>query len=241
MKVIFISAGAVLLLFILLTITRLWGLGQHYPEFQHPFFSVAEKPLVILKAKNLNDIEAALKTEPSLALWLDIETTIDAKLLFANTELKDVIAKYPKQRFVLNILGNVENVHNSLVKSLKDFSKEKLFLIQSNYNVVMSSVKNLEPFWLYGCSQADLMRFLTYDSMWILPAAPFKGDVFIAPLKILGRSAFNEEILKEVHRRNKKVILGPISNKSEYDDASRLKADGQLIENLSDFLAWTRP
>ncbi len=239
MKLLFISIGAIFLFIISLATTRFWGLGQQYPEFQHPFFSASETPLVILKAKNLDDIDQGLKKYPNIAIWLDIETTREAKLIAINSELKDIVAKYPHQRFALNILSNVERVHESVVNTLKPFSKEKLFLVQSNYNVIMSSIKNLEPFWLYGCSQADLMRFLAYDSLWVLPAAPFKGDVFISPFKLLGRTAFNEDILTEIRRRNKKIILGPIGNKAEFDDASRLKADGLLIENLSDFLAWT--
>lgn len=241
MKLLLISIGAILLFFISLTTTRLWGLGQQYPEFQHPFFSASETPLLILKVKNLDDIAQGLKKKPNLAIWLDLETTREAKLIAFNSELKDIVAKYPDQRYALNILNNVESIHESVVNSLKPFSKEKLFLIQSNYNVIMSSIKNLEPFWLYGCSQADLMRFLAFDSLWILPAVPFKGDVFISPLKLLGRVAFNENILTEVRRRNKKIILGPITNKAEFDDASRLKVDGLLIENISDFLAWTGP
>jgi len=47
--------------------------------------------------------------------------------------------------------------------------------------------------------------------------------------------------LDEVRRRNKKVVLGPLFDKKEFDDAIRLKADAVIVENLSDFLNWSRP
>ncbi|RYZ89377.1 MAG: hypothetical protein EOP06_09435, partial [Proteobacteria bacterium] len=131
--------------------------------------------------------------------------------------LKDLLVKYPKQRVVLNILDNVERIDLWIKDTLKDLGGEKRFILQSNYNVVMTSVKEQEPFWLFGCGQADLMRFMSFESMWILPAVPFKGDVFIAPFKLLGRTAFSEEILQEVQRRKKKIILGPLVNKAEFD------------------------
>ncbi|WP_413289639.1 hypothetical protein [Bdellovibrio sp. HCB337] len=272
MRVLFISLVSVVVLFVVLTITRLWGLGQQYPEFEHPFF--ASGPVIILKVQTEKELEEALQKKADLAFWLDVTTTSDQKLIvfsrdLSNKEmsieayrgpkslaypltqlqnmnpeirdLKEFLGKYSQQRFVLNVADNVENVHKGLTESLKDLSTDKRILIQSNYNVIMNTVKEIEPFWLYGCSQADLMRFLTFESMWILPATPFKGDVFIAPFVLMGRPAFNESTLEEVRRRNKKIVLGPALDKKEFDDAVRLKADGIVVENLADFLEWSRP
>lgn len=166
------------------------------------------------------------------------------KLVAQNPQIKllhDVMAEHPAQRFVLNILDNVDNVHLWVTETLKGLNADKRIILQSNYNVVMESIKKLEPFWLYGCSQADLMRFLTFEGMWLLPTTPFKGDVFIAPFKLLGRPAFRPAAIEEVHRRYKKVLLGPVLNKAQFDDAVRLRVDGLIVENLDDYLSWSRP
>lgn len=155
--------------------------------------------------------------------------------------LRDLVSANPSQRFVLNIADNVENVHLWTVEALKGLNAEKRVILQSNFNVVMESIKKLEPMWLYGCSQADLMRFLTFESMWLLPATPFKGDVYIAPFQLLKRPAFHESTVEELHRRHRKVLLGPLVNKAEFDNALRLKADGLIVEDLADYLAWSRP
>ncbi len=274
MRVLFISIVSIIVLFVVLLISRLWGLGQKYPDFQHPFFENLAAPAIVIKAQTEKELDDTLRAKPDVLFWLDVETTSDKKLIvfsmdlnpkqmsieayrgpkpmgypfqqLKNThpdirELRDVIAKYPGQKFVLNILDNVEGVHTGLVEALKGLSPEKRILVQSNYNVIMTSVKELEPFWLFGCSQADLMRFLTFESMWILPATPFKGDVFISPFVLLGRPAFHETALEEVRRRKKKIILGPALDKKEFDDAVRMKADAIIIENLSDYLDWSRP
>lgn len=274
MRVLFISIVSVIVLFVVLLTSRLWGLGQQYPDFQHPFFENVALPAVILKVENEKELEEAIQKKADVMIWLDVATTNDQKLIVFATdltpqkmsieayrgpkslayplqqlknmhpeiqELREIVAKYAQQKFVLNILDNVQGVHTGLVEVLKDLSAEKRILLQSNYNVIMTSVKELEPFWLYGCSQADLMRFLTFESMWILPATPFKGDVYISPFVLLGRPAFHESTLEEVRRRKKKIILGPALDKKEFDDAVRMKADAIIVENLSDYLEWSRP
>lgn len=272
MRVLFISLVSVTVLFIVLLAARFWGLGQRYPEYQHPFFEGA--PLAILTVESTQEMEEALQQKSDFAFWLDVSITKDQKLIVFGhdfdskemaieayrgpksvaysyedvlklrpevRELKTILSAFPQQRFVLNIVDNVEKIHEVIRETLKDLSPEKRILLQSPYNAIMTSTKELEPFWLYGCSKADLMRFLTFESMWILPATPFKGDVYIAPFVLLGRPAFHESTLEEVRRRNKKIILGPALNKTEFDDAARLKTDAVIVEKLSDFLEWSRP
>jgi hypothetical protein len=274
MRVLFISIVSIVVLFVVLLTSRLWGMSQQYPDFQHPFFENVVAPAIIVKVQSEKELDEVIKTKPDAMLWLDVETTQDRKIIVFTAdlspqqmsieayrgpkslaypfqqlknmhpdvrELREIVEKHPDQKFVLNILDNVEGVHTGLVETLKGLSPEKRILLQSNYNVIMTSVKELEPFWLFGCSQADLMRFLTFESMWILPATPFKGDVFISPFVLLGRPAFHETTLEEVRRRKKKIILGPALDKKEFDDAVRLKADAIIIENLSDYLDWSRP
>lgn len=274
MRVLFISIVSVVILFVVLLTSRLWGMGQVYPEFQHPFFENLQTPAVIVKTQTEKELLEVLQQKPDAIIWLDVETTTDHKMIVFSVELDpkqmsieayrgprsmsyplqqlknmhpdirelhEVLAAHPQQKFVLNIMDNVEGVHTDTIDAIKDLAPEKRVLIQSNYNVILTSIKELQPFWLYGCTQADLMRFLTFESMWILPATPFKGDVFIAPFVLLGRPAFHETTLEEARRRHKKIILGPALDKKEFDDAVRMKADGIIVDNLSDYLDWSRP
>ncbi|RYZ87286.1 MAG: hypothetical protein EOP04_12035 [Proteobacteria bacterium] len=273
MRVILLSIFMVFILFIGLLITRFWGQGQQFADFQHTYFEGAA-PVIILKANTDSQIQEAIAAKSDIAIWLNVETTLDKKIIVFSKEflqnemsveayrggrsmaydlqklklihpeiqeLSEILKKYPAQRFVLNVMDNVDHVHKWLTESTKGLNGEKRIVLQSEYNVVLNSIKELEPFWLYGSSKADLMRFMAFESMWILPAVPFKGDVFIAPFKLMKRTAFSDNIIDEVRRRKKKIILGPATNKAEYDNALRLKADGIVIEKLTDFSTFTRP
>lgn len=148
--------------------------------------------------------------------------------------LKEFYVQFPKTRFILNIIDNVSEAHTTLVDTVKDHSPNSRTFIQSEILVVMTSIKELKPEWVYGTSTPDLMRLMSFDSMYILPTTQFKGDVFVSPFTILKRPAFNDDIIGEMRRRNKRVFLGPIQNETQFAEASRLKADGLITENLSE-------
>lgn len=152
--------------------------------------------------------------------------------------LKEVYARFPQQRFIVNVVDNVATVNDEIVKELKDANADNRTLIQSETLVVMTSIKEDKPEWVYGTSQADLMRFLSFDAMWILSTTQFHGDVFIAPFEILKRPAFNDDVIAEMRRRYKKVFLGPIETRAQFDEAKRLNADGYITRNLDQLLGW---
>ncbi|MGZ3781265.1 MAG: hypothetical protein ACXVCY_11500 [Pseudobdellovibrionaceae bacterium] len=146
--------------------------------------------------------------------------------------LKDFYEKFPQTRFVLNIIDNVAEVHQTVVDTVKDLNPDKRTFIQSEFLVIMTTVKELKPEWVYGTSIPDLVRLLTFDSMWILPSTQFKGDVFIAPFKLQNRPAFNDDIISEMRRRKKRIFLGPIHTETELAEARRLQADGYITDDL---------
>ena len=153
------------------------------------------------------------------------------------SKLEDFYSKFPTGKFILNIVDNVADAHLVLTESLKGHKPNERTLVQSDTLILMTSVKELKPEWIFGTSIPDLVRFLTFDSMWILPTTQFKGDVFIAPFKIGKRAAYNDNVIAEMRRRNKKVILGPIENQNELNEALRLQADGYVTTNLTDLLS----
>lgn len=150
--------------------------------------------------------------------------------------LKEYYEQFPQTRFVLNIVDNVADAHTTLVNAITDFKPNERTFIQSEALIIMTSIKDLKPEWVYGTSTPDLMRLMTFDSLYILPTTQFKGDVFVSPFTILKRPAFNADIIEEMRRRNKRIFLGPIQSEAQFAEASRYKADGYITENLPELL-----
>lgn len=279
MRIIISTTVALIATAILILTTRIWGLGQTFPDFQSPFFA-GETPLIIVKADTLSKIDEVLKLKPNAVIWADVriakgnipyilapsrdveflnskseqqkanptvQITQGGKLsdysweqlneFYKNTpSLKELYEKYPTTRFVLNIVDNVADVHSTVVDAIQSFKPDARTLLQSDALVIMTTIKDLKPAWVYGTSTPDLMRLMSFDSLYILPSTQYKGDVFIAPFSILKRPAFNEDIIIEMRRRHKRVYLGPIENQEQFELAEKYKVDGYITDNLPQLL-----
>lgn len=150
--------------------------------------------------------------------------------------LKEFYEEFPQTRFVLNLVDNVADAHLKLVEAIEKHKPNQRTLIQSEALVLMTSIKELKPEWVYGTSTPDIMRLLTLDSMYVLPATIFKGDVFIAPFTIKNRAAFNDDIISEMQRRQKRIFLGPIQSEAQFHKAQSLNVTGLITDNLPELL-----
>jgi len=158
------------------------------------------------------------------------------KSLFVEAKfLSDFVSQFPQQRFIINVIDNQYKIDQFVVSELKAHSPEKRFLIQSETDIIIKSVKEREPFWLYGMSLPELTRLVTFSSIGLHPAISVRGDVLITPFKIHQRNFMNEEVLLEMKRRMKKVLLGPLKNEADINQAASLfqknLIDGFIVEN----------
>lgn len=150
--------------------------------------------------------------------------------------IKEFYEQFPQSRFVLNLVDNVAEAHLRLVEAIEGFKPNPRTLIQSDTLILMTATKDLKPEWVYGTAVADIMRLLTLDSMYVLPATLFKGDVYIAPFKVMNRPAFNAHIIAEMHRRQKRIFLGPIQSEAQLQQAKDYNVTGFITDNLPEFL-----
>ncbi|WP_246845217.1 hypothetical protein [Bdellovibrio sp. NC01] len=275
MRVLLTTIAALIVTGFLILTTRIWGLGQTFPEYKSPFYE-GTSPMIIVKAETLPKIDEVLKLKPDAVIWVDVRMsrektafilspTHDNEFLKQKEEqqkanptakifiggklseypweqinehfkdtpaLRELYEKYPNTRFVLNVVDNVSDVQTAVVSAIEDLKPDNRTLVQSEALVILSSIKELKPAWVYGTSTPDIMRFMSFDSLWILPATQFKGDVFVAPFKIMKRNAFNADIIEEMRRRHKPVFLGPIADSAQLKMAQDFKADGLITEDL---------
>lgn len=249
MRFLTLVAGTLLFAAILFSSIRFWGQGQTYKAFQTPYFaansSSSSQELVVPweQAQLSNNKE-------SWILWADVYRTRDQNLLVkpwadrnrpikdleqspnpTRPLLKDLLLQNPQARFVLNCNANLDGIHRQLVQVIQEAKAVDRVLLQSDYNTVLTSAKELEPMMIFGSTLADLTRIKTFNSMWLLPAAPFKGDVLFVSLKYRGRDTVDHDIVMEMKRRFKKVFIGPLSTKEDIQSALALGADGIFVQD----------
>jgi hypothetical protein len=251
MRVLQLTIGTGVLLFMLFMSIRFWGEGQSHRPFDSAFWHKDQIDSLIVIPWEQNFF---LEKHPDWILWVDVyrgenenllvkpwaDRDVPVKKLEKNSNparplLIDLLKKFPNTRWIINCNDNVENIHLQIVKIIEETKVTDKVILQSEFNTVLTSTKEKAPMLLYGSTIADLTRLKVFDSLWLLPAAPFKGDVYFGPLNYLSRPTINRDIAQELKKRFKKIILGPLKSEEEMRAAKELGADGFF---LADPLLW---
>lgn len=229
-----------------------WGMGQVHPKYAHPFFP-DQRPIVLLPWS----FAAEIREMPEAIIWVDVYATSKDVLLVSpwlearenlktrdeNASLQrpflvDLLRQYPNRKFMLNILSNSININAQVLAAAKAMIERKNIAMQSEFDIVIRALKESFSDLPYGTSQSDRLRFNTFQSLapWqggLLPATPFRGDFYFAPLLWRKIPMMSHEIAAEIRRRQKVLILGPLENEKELQQAESLGADGFLLGNES--------
>ncbi len=227
---------------------RLWGLSQIHPKYESVYFNQTSVSEIIVPWEQ----SFFLEENPSWILWADvyrgdnddllvrpwIEKETPAKNLEGQSTptrplLTELLKNHPSTRFVVNVIENAEGIHHQLVKLLEDSSSLERVLVTSDFSIVTNAIKELRPVMLYGSSQQDLVKLKTMKSLGLLPAVAFKPDVLITPLRHKNIELVDLELVQEIHRRNKKVFLGPLDSFDDIALAKSMEADGLFIADPS--------
>jgi hypothetical protein len=245
MRLLAIAVGCLATLFLSLASIHFYGLGRKYVPFEHRFLA-SKTPWIVTGWEQ----SFFLEKNPDLILLAQVYRASNGSYLIAPSRekmmkgsereqepspsrplLSDFLLRFPTQRLVLKIVDNVEDIDLQLDKILSKESRTERILVHSDFNLVLESLKKLQPLQLYGSTPADTMRFKSFLSMHILSAVPFKGDVYFVPLQFKKRETINDKIRTELTRRHKKLILGPLETAEEIRLALSLGTDGVYVEN----------
>lgn len=150
--------------------------------------------------------------------------------------LADLLTQYSKARFVLNITDNVEQIHEQVANIIEQTKASGRVIITSPYPVVINSIKDLKPMELYTNSSVDFVKMNFFEALNLLPAMPFKYDIFFGPLMHRNTPIVTKDMVIELKRRHKKVLIGPIGNAEGLAKAKEVDADGYF---LADPILWS--
>ncbi len=229
MRVIFVTIGVLFVVFLCVLITKFWGKSQVYIDYVHPFTASAPADLTFSRP-GFATLQTDIDSQKNL--FLDIGITRDQQLVIPKTEIKkpirnlsyadikdqvillsDISEILKTRRMIFNILDSVIAVHEIIFENFKNigFEKGENFLVTSEFEQPVKALKDIAPSWIYGSTRPEILKIVAMQSMYILEAATIRADFIIQPLNIRNQKFFNEELLQELKRRHKRIIVGPIS------------------------------
>jgi hypothetical protein len=116
----------------------------------------------------------------------------------------------PAQFWIFDILSNVLNVDQNLTHFIESEKLQDKVIIRSDADIIVSTLKEKKPLWIYGSSQSDITQLLTMASAWLEGMPRFNRDVYFTPMEIQGRDMLNAKVFAEIRKRKKKLAIGPV-------------------------------
>lgn len=207
-------------------------------------YITSDHVFIIDTDQNLENQLFSLKTSPKENLkfkgrYIHNYSFEELKLLKSDLlKLEDVLSAFGKphsdskpnsephkQKFILSLKSNAPDIHKDFIQLMEKLKLEKQILIQSDYDVVLKSIKDEKPMYTFGTSLSELMRLKTFSTIFLEPAISMKGDTLISELNYKGRPLVTQQIIDEIKRRQKLVFLGPLTSEAEVEAASKLNPD----------------
>ncbi len=251
MRIFIVSIFALVISFVCFLIIKLWGQSQAYYDYKHPLFTDQKSPIVFYKP-SFKNILTELSTDHDL--YLDVAVTQDQNLViplrtwlksekpirylaYADIKkdvisLQDIKNQLSSKKLIFNITENAQAVHEIFFENIRlmGFEKGQNFIVTSPYEAPVKALKELAPAFIYGSTQPEILKIVAMGSMHLYEAVNIRADILIHPLKLKNQLFFTDELIKEVARRYKRIIVGPISE-AEKEQAVKLNPYGLIIEN----------
>lgn len=251
MKIILVSITSILILFVSLLTIKFWGQGQFYTEYKHVLLQEQPSydPLIFIKPDYAN-LDEVIKADRNL--MLDISVTFDQKLVLPKRKwsreekpvklrtydeiksdvllLMDYKQFLIKKKIIFNLIENAPAIHETFIFEMKKMALDKgeNFIVTSPFEAPLKALKEIAPALLYGSTQPEILKIVAMQAMYLIEAANIRADVIIHPLKIRNQNFFNEEILVEMQKRHKKIIVGPV-RAEDLAEAQQLRPFGIIV------------
>ncbi len=227
---------------------KFWGQSQRYIDYNHPFYSNIQTPLIFQKSNSQTLIDN-LNSDQNL--YLDIALTLDQQIVLPlqsiNTKyraenfsklsepaalMSDYAVKLQNRKIILNLIENPIAGPDIILAELKKmgFAKAENFVFTSPFDAQMKDLKEKAPAYLFATTLPEILRIKSMESVYLIESSVFRSDIVIHPLNFYKEAFFSETLLKDIKRRFKRFIVGPI-NLSQIDEAKKLNPLGIVIQN----------
>ena len=201
-KLLAISAGVVIVLFLALFSVRLMSQNQAYASPPHPWFQWSQWNIV-----RPSKDSPCVKDIPSPD-WIVFERVKQGPDGFwqtpCGTPLLERLGKSPHRHWLLQVDMADNRSLDELVKVLNAFDKQKTFAIYAPAQQAARYLRKQGPQWAFAADSASLVRLHLFSSLWLEPAMDFWPDFVFSTGNPEDGSQLSEREIREIERRKKR-------------------------------------
>jgi len=145
--------------------------------------------------------------------------------------LMEVTKKYQKSPVWAEMLDNSLPAAVDLVEKVQRAGISDRFVFSSPQMPPLVEFRNMRPQWLTASPVDEAERIAMLATLGLESVGGIKGDFFIAPLEREKIHILTEPLVREAHKRFKKVVAWNVNDEASLTRALELKVDGVATEN----------
>jgi hypothetical protein len=178
------------------------------------------------------------KLSPDVAVWIPVSLNLQGDLLVKDKTsgmkpLAEVIALFPGRRMVLSFLENRPDTAPRVLEIVDASKGEDRILIHSPIDRLVHELREQRPRWLFGTSAAVSTRLKMMSSIGLESAVPIDSDLLVIEQLPKRLAEISPAVVADAHRRNLRVIAGPVDTADEAKALFDLQVDGVMMTDLS--------
>jgi len=198
-----------------------WGFSRPIFKYENAFLPESR---IFVKS---NSIKKDLL--PGDGLFIEVGQERDT--FYCNEILcSNLIAQIRTETVLIRLNLNQAEVHMQVVSLFEPLKTRKDVGFISRYQTVMTSVKSLVPGWSYGASEVEQSKLKIFEGLGLIHLPDLKSDFWLTSNKRNKKMFLTPEIIQEMKRRGRAVLVEAIEKQSDADLAIGLGADAVIIE-----------
>lgn len=140
--------------------------------------------------------------------------------------LEEVIKRFPKQRFIIELGQRYKELAILVYNIVNDNNAFPRTIITAENNQPLKYLRQLDPRVFLGASQDEVLRLTILISLGWIGLDPMRADAYFVPKKYDSVPVLSAELINEIHKREKKIYVRIVNEKSDLDNLRLDHIDG---------------
>lgn len=161
-----------------------------------------------------------------------LEITTQGDLFLCNSQACDFSTLSSSlSRPILIILNeNKMEIHARFFEFFKSIMDYKNIIFSSQYPVINKLVKEKQASWQFTTPDSEWLRLTLFKGIGLIHVPDMQADIWFSPLFHGKNLVVDQEVIEEMKRRERQVIIRDIKSKEEFELAKSLGVDAVVID-----------
>lgn len=161
-----------------------------------------------------------------------LEITLSENHFLCNGQICDIseLSSNTGRPILIIMNENKIDIHKKFLEYFNPIKDFKNIIFFSQYPVINKLVKEAQANWQFATPDSEWLRMTLFKGIGLIHVPDMQADIWFSPLYQGKNLIVDQEVINEMRRRERKVIIRGIKSKQEFELAKSLGVDAVVID-----------